>query len=200
MFTGLIQEVGKVVEATPRRGSTRIGVSSGLPVAAMQDGESVAVDGVCLTVVRRQGNRFWADAVSETLARSTLGELRPGKKVNLERALRLGDHLGGHLVLGHVDATVPVLDVKRRGADVRLRAGLTPEISRYVAFKGSVALHGLSLTVAEVGTDWFEVALIPETLARTTLGEKRVGEKLNVEVDLLARYLERMIGNAADGR
>ena len=194
MFTGLIEDVGKIVEASPRRGSTRLGIASALPVASMKDGDSVAVDGACLTVVQRRGNRFHADVVAETLARTTLGGLRPGRRVNLERALRLGDHLGGHLVLGHVDDTAKVTALTRRGDDVRLRIELTPAIRRYVALKGSVALHGVSLTVSGLDDSSFEVALVPQTLARTTLGDVRVGEPLNVEVDLLARYLERITG------
>jgi len=194
MFTGLIEDVGKVVEASPRRGSMRLGIACALPVGEMRDGDSVAVDGACLTVVQRRGNRFHADVVAETLARTTLGRLRPGRRVNLERALRLGDHLGGHLVLGHVDDTARVTGLTRRGDDVRLRVELTPAIRRYVALKGSVALQGVSLTVSGLDDGGFEVALVPQTLERTTLGEARVGEPLNVEVDLLARYLERIIG------
>jgi riboflavin synthase len=192
VFTGLIEDVGKVVEASPRRGSVRLGVSSALPVEEMSDGESVAVNGACLTIVQRRGNRFHADVVAETLARTTLGRLRPGHRVNLERALRLGDRLGGHLVLGHVDDTTRLAAVTRRGDDVRLRFDLTPAIRRYVALKGSVALQGVSLTVSSLDDSAFEVALVPQTLGRTTLGEARVGDSLNVEVDLLARYLERI--------
>jgi riboflavin synthase len=149
---------------------------------------------VCLTVVERRGERFWADAVAETLSRSTLGRARPGQRVNLERALRLGARLGGHLVQGHVDATAPVVDVRRRGDDHRLRVALPPGLRRYAALKGSIALHGVSLTVAALGEDWLEVALVPETLGRTTLGDLRPGDPVNVEVDLVARYLERLAG------
>jgi riboflavin synthase len=197
VFTGLIQDVGKVVEASPRRGSMRLGISTALPVPSMADGESVAVDGVCLTVVRRRGNRFYADVVQETLERSTLKDLRPGRPVNLERALCLGDRLGGHLVQGHVDGVAPVTELVRRGDDVRLRMRWTEEIRRYVAYKGSVTLQGVSLTVSAVQNDVFEVALVPQTLSRTTLGQVRAGERLNVEVDLLARYLERMLEERA---
>jgi len=200
MFTGLIQDVGKVVETSPRRGSVRLGIASALPVPEMADGESVAVDGACLTVTQRRGNRFYADVVAETLARTTLGRLRPGHRVNLERALRLGDPLGGHLVLGHVDDTVRVAGLARQGNDVRLRLTLTPAIRRYVAIKGSVALQGVSLTVSALDREGFEVALVPHTLGRTTLGDLRVGDPLNVEVDLLARYLERITGEGGPSR
>jgi riboflavin synthase len=194
MFTGLIQDVGKVIEASPRRGSTRLGISCSLPVAEMQDGESIAVDGVCLSLTGRRGNRFYADVVAETLALTTLGKARPGRKVNLERSLSIGDKLGGHLVQGHVDDTARVVEVLKKGDDYRIRIELTDAITRYIALKGSVALNGVSLTISDLAFDRFEVAVVPHTLAHTTLGTLRVGEAVNVEVDLLARYLERMIG------
>jgi riboflavin synthase len=196
MFTGLVQEIGRVTETTSRRGSTRIGISSALPVAKMETGESVAVDGVCLTATSFRGDRFYADVVAETLARTTLGKIRPGAKVNLERALALGERLGGHLVQGHIDATAAVLGVSRRGDDYRLRVDLPESIAKYIAFKGSVALNGVSLTVAALEQGWFEVALVPQTLSHTTLGGLRQGSRLNVEVDLLARYLERLLGDS----
>jgi riboflavin synthase len=193
MFTGLVETMGRVAEVSRRGGALRLGIASSLPVADMREGESVAVDGVCLTVVALRGDRFLADVVPETLRRSTLAEVRPGRQVNLERALRLGDRLGGHLVQGHVDATAPLRAVHRRGGDYRLEVALVDEIRPYVAFKGSVALQGVSLTVAAVGPEGFEVALVPETLERTTLGSLGRGDRLNVEVDLLARYLERLL-------
>jgi len=194
MFTGLVQEIGRVTETSSRRGSTRIGVASALPVASLEVGESIAVDGVCLTATAFRGDRFYADVVAETLSRTTLGKLRPGGKVNLERALSLGGRLGGHLVQGHVDETARVLQFVRKGDDCRLRVELPPTIAAYVAFKGSIALSGVSLTVAALEEGWFEVALVPQTLRETTLGNLRAGDSLNVEVDLLARYLERLIG------
>jgi riboflavin synthase len=185
--------MGEVVEIRPRSGSKRIGLDCPWPIEQMERGESVAVDGACLTVTELRAGRFYADVIAETLSRTTLGRLRPGQQVNLERALRLGDSLGGHLVQGHVDGVVRVREIRRRGDDHRVRLKLTDEIRRYVAFKGSVALHGVSLTVADIDGESFEVALIPETLSRTTLGRIRAGDSLNVEVDLLARYLERLI-------
>jgi riboflavin synthase len=193
MFTGLIEVVGKVTEVAARRGASRIGITSELSNGPLADGESIAVDGVCLTVAERRGSQFLADVVSETLARSTLGRLRPGDSVNLERSLRVGDRLGGHMVQGHVDGTVTVRAVVHRGADYRLRLAMTREMVRYVPFKGSVALQGVSLTVSAVDRATFEVALVPHTLKSTTLGRFRVGEKMNFEVDVLARYLERLI-------
>jgi riboflavin synthase len=148
------------------------------------------VDGVCLTAVAVHPDGFEADVIAETLARTTLGSLGPGSAVNLERALRLSDRLGGHLVQGHVDTTAEVLEVRRQGDDYRLRLESPGEVRRFLAYKGSVALQGVSLTIAAEDAQGFEVALIPETLARTTLGTLEAGERVNVEVDLLARYLE----------
>lgn len=199
MFTGLIQSVGTVREVRPGSRATTVAVESDLPVAEMEDGESVAVQGVCLTVTRRSGRRFSADAIPETLRRTTLGELRPGSRVNLERALRLGDRLGGHLVQGHVDGTVRVREVLRSG-EWRVRLERTAELARYIAYKGSVALDGVSLTVASVTPESFDVALIPETLRRTTLEALRPGSRVNVEVDLLARYLETLTGAETTGK
>ena len=193
MFTGLVETVGKVIEVSPRRGSSRIGISSPLPAAELRDGDSVSVDGVCLTVAERRRDRFLADVVAETLARSTLGKLRAGDRVNLERSVRVGDRLGGHIVSGHVDDTVEVLRFQKRGDDCRLRLELPVELARYVAPKGSVALQGVSLTVASLDSTSFEIALVPHTLEQTTLGGLRAGARLNLEVDLLSRYLERLL-------
>jgi len=201
LFTGLIEAVGKVVEVSPGRGSSRIAISSSLPVAEIRDGESISVGGVCLTVSHRRRDRFFADVVAETLSRSTLGKLRPGARVNLERSMQVGDRLGGHFVSGHVDATVEVKRFQKRGNDCRLRLGLPAGLARYVAPKGSVALDGVSLTVASLEASDFEVALVPHTLEQTTLGVLRAGDKLNLEVDLLARYLERLLApqNSKEG-
>jgi len=193
MFTGLIEAAGRVERVVSRGGATRLAIVSELPVASMRDGESVAVDGACLTVAKRHGRVFESDVVAETLARTTLGSLRAGDTVHLERALAIGDRLGGHLVQGHVDAVARVLRVRRRGADVRLEAALPAALRGLVALKGSIALQGVSLTVSAVTAKSFEVALIPETLLRTKLGGLRPGDRLNVEVDLLARYLEALM-------
>jgi riboflavin synthase len=194
MFTGLVEATGTIRELTPVSGGAKIGIEApSLPAADLSTGESVAVDGVCLTVTRVSGRRFHADVVRETLSCTTLGRARPGHRVNLERSLQVGDRLGGHLVQGHVDAVARVVRLSRAGADVRLRVALAPEISPFVATKGSIALNGVSLTVAGLSGDAFEVALIPETLSRTNLGTIRAGDVLNVEVDLLARYLERLM-------
>lgn len=196
MFTGLVECVGRVAEIDRRDGGCRLTIASSLPLESVADGDSIAVDGVCLTVAARRGDRFSADAIPETLRVTTLGALESGSRVNLERALRVGDRLGGHWVQGHVDATAAVRSI-RRGDDWRVEVELNEAIARFVAHKGSVTLAGVSLTVAAIGERSFEVALIPTTLAETTLGDLAEGDRLNVEVDLLARYLERLI--ARDG-
>jgi len=193
MFTGLIATMGKVERVTHAKGVTRLAIRSALPVARMTDGESVAVDGVCLTVARRRRAVLEMDAVPETLERTTLGTLRVGDGVHLERALALSDRLGGHLVQGHVDGTARVLAVGRDGGEHRLRIAAPAKLRPYLARKGSVALDGVSLTIASVSATAFEIALIPETLARTTLGAAGAGDRVNVEVDLLARYLDRLL-------
>jgi riboflavin synthase len=193
MFTGLIQTVGRVQRVIHGAGADRLTITSDLPVASMTDGESIAVDGVCLTVACRSGKGFEADAVAETLKRTTLGRLRVGDPVHLERSLTLRDFVGGHLVQGHVDAVAKIVAWKRRGADVRLTVALPAGLRRFVAEKGAIAVHGVSLTIAERLARSFTVALIPETLARTKLGRLRPGEGVNLEVDVIARYLESLM-------
>ena len=193
MFTGLVETVGTVASAARRAGSVRLTIESDLPAGEVKPGDSIAVDGVCLTASAIEGRRISYDAVAETLARTTLGAARAGRRVNLERALRLGDRVGGHLVQGHVDGTSRVLRIDRRGDDWRLRLDLPAPLARYVAAKGSVAIQGVSLTVAAVAAGSFEVALVPETISRTTLGSLAAGDEVHVEADLLARYLERLL-------
>ena len=200
MFTGLIETIGTLREKRPGRGSARVAVESDLPLNTVSDGDSIAVNGVCLTVVGRSGRRFMADVIQETLDRTTLGSMRPGSRVNLERALALGDRLGGHLVQGHVDGVGKVREQTRRGDDWRLKIDLPEGIRRYVAWKGSIAVDGVSLTVSAAGPDWFEVALIPETLAKTGLGRLHRGDAVNLEVDLLARYLARLLESSDNPR
>ena len=193
MFTGLVESVGRVLRIVPGEGATRLAIETELEVAAMRDGESIAVDGVCLTVASRSGEVFEAAAVAETLAHTTLGSLRAGEDVHLERSLAVGDRLGGHLVQGHVDAVARVIALRRRGHDVRLEIALPKPLRGLVALKGSITLHGVSLTVSAVKSRSFEVALIPETLARTKLGTLRPGDGVNLEADVIARYLEALM-------
>lgn len=193
MFTGLIETEGRVARIAPAHGRTRLAIASGLPAARTGRGHSIAVDGVCLTVARRSGRIFEADVVAETLERTTLGALSPGDSVHLERALAVGDALGGHLVQGHVDAVARVVRLRRRGGDVRLSLALPAALHGLVAMKGSIAVQGVSLTVAEVTKRSFGVVLIPETLERTKLGSLRPGDRVNVEADLIARYLDSLM-------
>ncbi len=193
MFTGLISDVGVVERITPRSGGARLTLRpAALPVDDLTLGESVACSGACLTVVERGGGLVSFDAVPETLSRTTMGGWRTGTRVNLERALRLSDRLGGHLVAGHVDAVGELLARAVEGEGARLTFSLPAALAPLVAEKGSIAIDGVSLTVATAGRDRFEVALIPETLARTTLGEARAGTRVNLEADVVARHVARL--------
>ncbi len=185
--------MGQVTEVQQRGSARRLGIATPWAAGELSNGDSVCVDGACLTVTDFRARRFHADVIAETLSVTTLGDLRPGGKVNLERAIRVGARLGGHWVQGHVDGVAPVVQVRSKGRDHRVRLGLTRSISKYIAYKGSVALQGVSLTISALEAGWFEVALIPETLSRTTLGNLHAGDRLNVEVDLLSRYLERLL-------
>ena len=208
MFTGIVEELGRVVRLETVEDSARLTVEAPTVTQDVSLGDSVSVNGCCLTVTAVHGSTFTADLMAETLTRTTLGSQAPGDPVNLERALRAGDRLGGHIVQGHVDATAEVLDHHRGEHWDLLRIGLPQEIARYVAVKGSVALDGVSLTVVDVvdapntldvssvpesGAS-LSVGLIPETLRRTTLGTRRPGERVNLEVDVLAKYAERLLG------
>ncbi|HEX2031351.1 MAG TPA: riboflavin synthase [Actinomycetota bacterium] len=192
MFTGIVEERGRVVVMGHGGGAARIGVLAPTVSTGAEVGDSVAVNGVCLTVVERDGEALAFDLAAETLARTTLGDLRAGAHVNLERPLTLAARLGGHLVQGHVDGvgTVEAVEGDGRGATLWIR---TPgDLERYVVEKGSVAVDGVSLTVAALRDGAFGVALVPHTLSVTTLGERRAGDRVNVEVDVLAKYVEQM--------
>jgi riboflavin synthase len=196
VFTGLVQDVGEVV-AAERDGEgahLRIATRLGAEIAA---GDSVAVNGVCLTATAADGEGFEAEAMNETLAVTALGPLAAGARVNLELALRAGDRLGGHLVQGHVDGVGEVLAVEDDGFSRRLRLGASPQLLRYAVERGSIALDGVSLTIAALGEDWLEVSLIPETLERTSLGSAIPGTRLNVECDVFAKYVERLVSPLA---
>ncbi len=191
MFTGLVQDVGTVERVLPG-GTTDIWVRTALGAGDFALGESIAIDGACLTVVERTQESFRVQAGPETLRRTTLGALRPGARVHLERALRLSDRLGGHLVLGHVDAVCRVNAVSKDAAAVVLDVSLPEALARYFIEKGSVAVDGVSLTVNRLGAQDFSVALIPETQARTTLGQKSPGTQVNVEADVIGKYVARL--------
>ena len=200
MFTGLVETVGTVRSVGRGSAGSRLEVAATwLDGEVPQHGDSVAVDGACLTVLDPDAAGFVADLSPETRARTLLGGLRPGTRVNLERALRLGDRLGGHLVQGHVDALVRVLAIRDEGGSARWRFELPAAHAAEIAEKGSVAVHGVSLTVASVGPAWFEVALIPETLRATTLTDLHVGARVHLETDVLAKYVARRLGGGAGG-
>lgn len=197
MFTGIIEELGEVVALELDGDSARLAFNAPLVSGDAVHGASIAVNGVCLTVVEVVGETVTADVMRETLERSTLGGLRPGEKVNLERAVRASDRLGGHIVQGHVDG---VEEIHSRTPGERwevVRIGLTDRLARYVAGKGSIAVDGVSLTVSGLGDDWFEVSLIPTTLDSTTLGLRKPGEWVNLEVDVIAKYVERVVRGSA---
>jgi riboflavin synthase len=207
MFTGIVEGVGTVVERelAADGGGARLEVEAGWLAGGLRVGDSVAVDGCCLTVTELRAGGFAADLMAETLRRTALGRLRPGAQVNLERPLALGERLGGHLVQGHVDGVGRVLDRRPLGEgpggeqSEELRVGLNPELARYVVTKGSIAINGVSLTVAAVGPDWFAVALIPHTLAVTNLGRLNPGDEVQLEVDMLAKYVERLLEGVPGG-
>jgi riboflavin synthase len=192
VFTGIVEELGEVAELTTGDGAGRLTVRGPLVSSDAEPGDSIAVDGVCLTVVDVAGELFTVDVMGETLARSTVGSYRPGVPVDLERALRADGRFGGHIVQGHVDATTTLLDRVDRREWSEVRFALPPSLSRYVAAKGSIALDGVSLTVVDVSADAFTVGLIPETLRRTVLGGRQSGDAVNVEVDVIAKYVERL--------
>jgi riboflavin synthase len=197
VFTGIVEELGEVVGVDLSGDSARIRIRGPLVTSDAARGDSIAINGVCLTVTNSHDGEFSADVMGETLDHSSLGALTAGTAVNLERPVRTDGRLGGHIVQGHVDGTGAILS---RAAAVdweRVRISIPAELARYVVDKGSVAVDGISLTVSGVGESaggaWFEVSLIPETLARTTLGRKQSGDVVNIEVDLIAKYVERLL-------
>jgi riboflavin synthase len=194
MFTGIILAKGRIASMTERGGDLELGIdAAGLDAASLKLGDSVCVQGACLTVTRKQDACFFADVSRETLAKTTLGGLRPGSHVNLEPSLRAGDPLGGHLVSGHVDALGVLLQMHQDARSWRMEFELPAELARFVAAKGSICINGVSLTVNNVAGARFDVNIIPHTHTVTTLGELREGDAVNVEIDVIARYLERLM-------
>ncbi len=199
MFTGIVQDVGRVESLEERGGDVRMVIAlERLQVTSFQIGDSICVQGCCLTVTELSGNAFAADVSRETLSLTTLGHFRPQTRVNLEPSLRAGDPLGGHLVSGHVDGVATVVDMTTDGRSQRIRVSVPPPLARYVARKGSVAVDGVSLTVNEVDGAMFGVNIIPHTQAVTTLGRLTSGARVNLEVDQVARYIERLTERSAD--
>ncbi len=199
MFTGLVADRGAIAGIETTADGARLRVTTRL-AADVAEGDSVAVNGVCLTATAIADDGFAADAMHETLRRSSLGGLEVGSAVNLELALRADARLGGHIMQGHVDGTGTVAAVSGDGFARVLTVAAGPELLRYVVEKGSVAIDGVSLTVARIDADGFDVSLIPETLERTTLGDAAPGRTVNLEVDIVAKYVEKLVGHTAEGR
>lgn len=193
MFTGIVEELGEVVAVVDQGQSARLTVRGPVVTSDARHGDSIAVNGVCLTVVANEGGAFTADVMAETLRRSSLGVLHVGSPVNLERAVRVSDRLGGHVVQGHVDAAASLVSVDPSEHWTVVRVSLPDGLGRYVVEKGSITVDGVSLTVSGVGPDWFEISLIPTTLSLTTLGTKSVGDPVNLEVDILAKHVEKLL-------
>jgi riboflavin synthase len=193
VFTGIIETTAEVGSIEPRVGMTRLAVESPTIAGEVAVGDSIAVNGVCLTVTATSAGHVSFDAIAETLAKTALGDLIPGSRVNLERAMRLDGRLDGHIVQGHVDGVGRVEELRREGDDVRLFVACEHEISRFLVAKGSVAIDGVSLTVVGARDDGFDVALIPLTLALTTLGDRREGDRVNLEADVLGKYVKEYL-------
>lgn len=198
MFTGIVQELGSVERIERSAAGARLRIAAEL-AGSLREGDSVAVDGCCLTAAALGDGWLRADVMNQTLSLTTLGELEPGARVNLEPALRAGEPLGGHIVQGHVDGVAKVVATAADGIATRLRARLPQGLGRFAVEHGSITLAGVSLTVAALGDDWIEVSLIPETLERTVLGEAGEGAALNVELDVVARYVDRLLRFSPEG-
>ncbi|HYE77785.1 MAG TPA: riboflavin synthase [bacterium] len=200
MFTGIITHLGTIAAIEPRGENKRLRIA--VPpdfMLGVAQGDSIAVSGICLTALGLTADSFAADVSLETLRRTTLSDRQAGDPLNLERSLRLGDKLGGHLVMGHVDAVGRIAGIEPHGDAVRYRIAVPPELAPLIAHKGSVAVDGISLTPVAADRSGFEVWIIPETLRRTTLGQRRVGEGVNLEVDILSRYVARQLAARAEG-
>jgi riboflavin synthase len=194
MFTGIIEDIGSISAVRKQPGKWEFMISTRLGPEGFHDGDSIAVDGVCLTVTRIEGNDFVADASLETLSATTLKDKSPGDEVNLERAMRADSRFGGHMVLGHVDGIGRISAVGRSGDSIRLEVEVPPEIVRYVVRKGSVAIDGTSLTVNDQHDRSFTLNIIPFSSSRTTIGSKNPGDRVNIETDVVARYVEKFVG------
>jgi riboflavin synthase len=193
MFTGIIEELGRVRSIERRGEGARLVIEARTVTAGTQEGDSISVNGVCLTAIDVRADSFAADGSRETLQRSTLGRLRTGSAVNLERAVTPATRLGGHIVQGHVDARGRFLHAEEHGGSWTVRVGYPPEMARYLVFKGSVAVEGISLTVAGLTDEYFEIAVIPKTWAVTNLSQLRPDEEVNLEADIIAKYVERIL-------
>ena len=199
MFTGIVEEVGNLKEIRRSGPSAQLCVRASRVLEGTHIGDSIAVNGVCLTVTRLGEGEFWADVMHETLDRSALGSLRAGSPVNLERAMAADGRFGGHIVAGHVDGVGHIRTTRQDANALWYEIGAGPEILRYVVEKGSIAIDGVSLTVARVGEQSFSISAIPHTLAVTALGQKRPGDAVNLEADVIGKYVEKLMGLAGPG-
>lgn len=194
MFTGLVEELGKVKNMVRTSRSVRLTINASKVISDVKIGDSIAVNGTCLTVVAHGDDWFTADVMPETVDRTVLSRLKTGDKVNLERTLRVGDRFGGHIVSGHIDGVGTISGKNTNDIAVIVRITAEPQVMRYIVEKGSIAIDGTSLTVVEFGSDWFSVSLIPHTAGLTTVGLKSVGEVVNLEADVIGKYVERLMG------
>ncbi|MDE0043635.1 MAG: riboflavin synthase [Candidatus Poribacteria bacterium] len=194
MFTGIVEEIGIVSEVKRTTQGAVLSIDASNVLTDSKIGDSIAIDGVCLTMTQADSKTFTADISAETLRRTTLGNRDQGDGVNLERSLQLNSRLGGHIVLGHVDDVGVISGWRDEGDSSMMRVSASPDVMRYVVFKGSICVDGISLTIANLFESEFEIALIPHTKQVTTIGKKRVGDRVNIEVDLLGRYVERLLG------
>lgn len=193
MFTGIVEEVGTIRHIATAPAGARLTIAARTVLSDAKRGDSIAVNGVCLTLVERDADWWAADLSAETLSRTSLRQARTGTRVNLERALLPSSRLGGHLMQGHVDGTGELIEVRTVGEGYVVRVGFPPELARYIVEKGSLAVDGISLTVAALGADWFEIAIIPHTWRMTNLSTLARGAMVNLEVDIIAKYVERML-------
>ncbi|MDY6825060.1 MAG: riboflavin synthase [Thermodesulfobacteriota bacterium] len=193
MFTGIIEGFGTIKAVRPAGRGKRVGVATGFDLHGTAVGDSIAVNGACLTVVSLSGSMFEADAAPETLSRTTLGRLHAGEQVNLERALRFSDRLDGHIVTGHIDGTGAIRSLRQLDNAVIVTVGVDAGLSRYIVQKGSVAVDGISLTVNDCGEDFFEVSIIPHTAAITTIGSRNLGDPVNIETDIIGKYVAHFL-------
>ncbi len=193
MFTGLVEEIGQVINISTGTNSAEITIKGEKVLKDIKLGDSISVNGVCLTVKRFSENNFTLDVMPETVRRSNLNNLIKGSKVNLERAMALGERLGGHIVSGHIDDCGKIINIKNEDIATWITVKVSNEILKYIVLKGSVAVDGVSLTVAEVNQEGFSISLIPHTKGETTLYEKKIGEEVNIECDLIGKYVERLI-------
>lgn len=200
MFTGIIEDLGRIEKLSRSSQGSRIAIRSSKITEDAGIGDSVAVNGVCLTIAQLENDTFFTDVMPETLAKTNLGQMKNGDLVNLERALKASDRLGGHFVLGHVDEVGTIMHKRKEGNSIVLKISATRSISDYLVPKGSIAIDGISLTITDVENQWFMVAVIPHTAKATTLGQKTVGSTVNLEVDIIGKYVKRMMDKKTSSR